>query len=147
MSVYACTGTTASPSCDVTSGAALTSGTAPSAQSRVITWVVQVAVKLSPSLTDRQWREMKSDLHADCVSSASGTGVAACSTSPAMNGYLVWTRPPSTYNPNITSDYWPSIPYVKQFNRQYTNDPMATLSGVTNEAQTWYNPYNYLCGG
>jgi len=148
MNVYACTGSTPSPSCDVTSRAALeSSDTKLVSQSRVVTLAIQVAVKLSPLLTQAEQTQLKNNLNADCLSSDSGSGVAPCKTRPAKGNYLVWTRMPSSYNPNITSDYWISTPYVKQFNMQYTNDGMAALSGIGNETQDWYNSLNYLCGG
>lgn len=154
MSVYACTGSTASPSCDVTSGAILASSNLPSAQSHAVMWVAQVAVKLSPTLTSTQWTQIQNDLSAACVSTAAGGGVAACTPTPAAGGYLVWSRTPSSsFNQNVPSDYWTTIPYVKEFNMQYTNDSMATLNGVQNETQNsttlkkWYDPLYYLCGG
>lgn len=148
MNVYACTGSTPSPSCDVTSSVALeSSDTTPVSQSRVVTFAIQVAVKLSSALTPAERTQLKNNLNADCLSSASGSGVAPCKTSHTVADYLVWTRMPSSYNPNITSDYWISTPYVKQFNMQYTNDGMAALSGVKNETRDWYNTLNYLCGG
>lgn len=148
MSVSACTGSSPPPSCDVTSGAVLSSTSSrPSAQSYAVTWVVQVAVKLSDSLTTDQWVQIRNDLSATCISSASGSGVVPCPAATSAEGYLVWTRTPSYFNQHITSDYWTATPYVKEFNMQYTNDGMATLSGVTNEAQNWYNPSYYLCGG
>ncbi len=148
MSVYACTGATPPAYCDATNGAVLSAtDNPPSAQSHAVTWVVQVAVKLSDNLTSAQWVQIQNDLSATCISSASGSGVAACTTSPSAGGYLVWTRTPSYFSQHISSDYWTATPYVKEFNMQYTNDGMATLSGVTNETQNWYNPLNYLCGG
>lgn len=152
MSVYACTGSSNSPSCNAMNGSVLaTSMSQPTNQSRVIIWVAQVAVKLSDSLTPAQWIQIKNDLNADCVSTSASK--ADCTTTPSGSGYLIWQRMPSAYNPNITSDYWTSTPYVKQFNMQYTNDGVAALSGVKDEtkdsgtSKTWYNPLNYLCGG
>ncbi len=153
MSVYACTGpkdSSGGSACDTTSGTVLATNFQ---QSRVVIWVAQVAVKLSSSLTSAQWTQIKNDLSANCISTLSGESVAACIPTPTANGYLVWTKMPSGYHPDITSDNWTAMPYVKQFNMQYTNDGMATLSGVKNETQdstgikTWYNPLNYLCGG
>ncbi|HSW70178.1 MAG TPA: type II secretion system protein [Gammaproteobacteria bacterium] len=147
MSVFTCTGFGSPPMCDTRGEAVLSSSSPPSAQSRVVLWTAQVAVKLNDSLTNTQWTQLKNDMNADCISTLSGDIITPCTSSPSQSGYLVWTRMPSAYHPNITSDYWTSTPYVKQFNQQYTNDPMATLSGVTDEAGNWYNPFNYLCGG
>lgn len=153
MSVYACTGSTYPPSCDATGGATLqTTSFQPVNQSRVIVWVSQVAVKLSPNLTTAQWTQIKNDLSANCVSSS--TKLTDCTTTPTgTTGYLIWTKHPTAYNPNTASDYWTIAPYVKQFNMQYTNDGMAALSGVKDETKNpttskiWYDPLNYLCGG
>jgi len=155
MNVTACTGSTAPPSCDTTNIATLASTNKPSGQSQAVTWVIQVAVKLADTLTPAQWVQIQNDLSATCVSSPSGSGVAACTTSPGAAGYLVWTRTPSasSFSQNVPSDYWTATPYVKEFNMQYTNDSMGTLSGVTNETQsstslkTWNNALYYLCGG
>lgn len=147
MSVFACTGDQAPPSCNKTSGAELSTAELPSQQSRVVIWNLQVAVKLSDNLSKAEQNVIKNDLRADCISTLATDSVTPCAADPTENGYLVWTKSPSAYNPDTTSVFWLANPYVKQFNRQYTNDPMATLSGVTNEAQTWYNPFNYLCGG
>ncbi|HSW93090.1 MAG TPA: type II secretion system protein [Gammaproteobacteria bacterium] len=156
MTVFACTGpssSTSSSACDTVSGAVLQAGEGPTLQSHVVLWTAQVAVKLSTTLTPVQWVQIKNDLNADCISSASGNGVATCASQAGQAGYLVWTRMPSAYNPTVTSDYWAILPSVKQFNMQYTNDGMAALSGVSNETRDpttgkdWYNSLNYLCGG
>lgn len=151
MSIYACSGSSKPPSCDVTNGNVLQSTSSPSLQSHVVTWVAQVAVKLSNSLTPQQWIQIKNDLNADCISTT--TSSDKCTSNPTTTGYLIWKRAPSAYNENISSVYWTATPYVKQFNMQYTNDGMATLSGVKDETRdstalkNWYNPLNYLCGG
>lgn len=156
MSVSACVGDAAPPSCNQTNGQKLESDPdSPTGQSVVAIWKAQVAVKISTSFTLEQWTRLKNDLNADCISTKSGSGIAPCTPSTPVptppTGYLVWTRMPAAYNPNISSVYWASNPYVTQFNRQYTNDPMATLSGVVNETTSgpdkWYNPLNFLCGG
>ena len=152
MSASMCTGNTVSSSCNATNGLVISTSNAPSSQSHAVTWVAQVGVKLATNLTTAQWTQIQNDLSAACISSAAGSGIAQCTPTPAAGGYLVWTRVPSAYfDRYMTSDYWTSMPYVKEFNMQYTNDGMATLSGVTNEttsgAKTWYNPLYYLCGG
>lgn len=156
MTVFACTGpssSTSTSSCDTVGGAVLKEGSGPTSQSHVVIWAAQVAVKLSPSLTPAQWTQIKNDLKADCVSSASESGIATCASQAGAAGYLVWMRMPSAYNPNITSDSWTVMPMVKQFNMQYTNDGMAALSGIKDETRDpttgkdWYNSLNYLCGG
>jgi hypothetical protein len=106
-----------------------------------------VSVKLAASLTPAQLNQIARDLSADCISTPAGGGIAPCKPVPTASGYLVWTRMPSAYNSDYTSEYWTSLPYVKQFNMQYTNDGMAALSNVKNETQNWYNPLYYLCGG
>ncbi len=147
MTVYTCAGKDKSPSCDVVSKSVLDSSERPSNQTRVITWVVQVAVKLDASLSMEERTQIKNDLNADCISTGWATSVAACRTNPQAGSYLVWTRMPSAYSPGVTSNNWASLPYVKQFNMQYTNDGMAALSGVKDETENWYDPLNYLCGG
>jgi len=118
----------------------------PSARGNAVTWIIQVGVKLSTKFTSAQWTQIKNDLNAQCISTLSGNGVAQCTPTPAANGYLVWTRHPSFYTDNITSDFWLSDPYAREFKMQYTNDGMGALSGV-NTGKNWYNALNYLCGG
>lgn len=151
MSIDACTGSSNPPSCDRKDGALLEkSNGSPTNQSHVVTWVSQVAVKLSDALTAQQWIQIKNDLSADCISTS--TKLSDCTTSPSGSGYLIWAKMPAAYTPT-TSVYWTAMPYVKQFNMQYTNDGMAALSGIKDETQdsvtkkNWYDPLNYLCGG
>ncbi len=154
MNAKACVGSTNPPSCDVTKGAALDPSQTPGALSSVsVKWNVQVAVKLSTKLTKAQWTQIKNDLGAQCISSLSLTSVLPCVPTPAENGFVVWQRSISYLNPDISSDLWISEHNLRQFANQYTNDPMAGLSGVSKEtyissqAKNWYNAQNYLCGG
>lgn len=160
MGVTACSAYGASPNtsnCTETSGLSLDSSQTgspypnpnPSATSSSVTWVVQVGVQLSPSLSTMQKTQIKNDLNAQCFTTKSGNGLTPCPTSPSPNptDYIIWTRHPSYFINDITSDYWTSDPYVKQFKMQYTNDGTGALSGVTKDAPTWYNANNYLCGG
>ena len=161
LGVYACTGSTNPPSCDATGGAFVDSTKNPPAtQSAVVTYMAQVAVKISTKLNAGQLKQYMSDMGAQCYSTLSGTQVLPCPTIPkkpptsSKNAYLVWERSVSYYaSDDIQSTYWLSQPYLNQFKKQYTNDPMAGLSGVTNETldssskKSWYNAQNYLCGG
>ncbi|EKD53793.1 MAG: hypothetical protein ACD_60C00153G0013 [uncultured bacterium] len=121
----------------------LDSNQPPTLLSRVVLWRQQVAVKLSPVLTSAEWTQIRNDLRALCISSASGGGVAQCNPAPPATGYLVWERPPTHVSRSKGMQGFE--PYVKQFNRQYTNDGMSILSGVPSGG--WYNTQNYLCGG
>ena len=146
MSVYACTGTGDPPACISNTGGVLLDSTQappsgylfnPYRPTRVVVWRQQVTVRLSSSLSAAEVTQIRNDL-----SAVSGGG-----------NDLVWVRATTFVSPNATSDLWATNPYVKQFNRQYTNDGMAMMAGVPNETtdpatlRTWYNPENYLCGG
>jgi prepilin-type N-terminal cleavage/methylation domain-containing protein len=154
--ISVCSAYDLTPSCHSTSGAPLDptqSPPNPTVRSHAVTWVIQVAVKLSSTLTEAQWTQIKNDLDAQCISSLTSNTVAPCSAGPDKKGYLVWQRTISYLRANTSSDYWVSMPYVKQFQDQYTNDPMGGYVGVTNETlnstsgKSWYNAQNYLCGG
>jgi len=103
-------------------------------------WTVQVAVKLATGLNPATYKAL---LRADCISSASGGGVASCSSSPPAGSYLVWERLPSNASSQATSKLMPTMFRLKEFNNLYTNDDMY---GATNP--TWgASNNNYLCGG
>lgn len=112
---------------------------------------IQVAVQLSATAaTNSQYYQQR--LNADCVSKLSGTSVAPCSTTPTASGYLVFERQPSMAVANShakadASGYWPSMPGLAVFKRQYTNDDnyAATSDDTTYNTNTGYE--NYLCGG
>lgn len=155
-SVYACAGSSLGPRvCSVTSASVVplmqTSGS--TLQSRVVFWAAQVGVRLRrPS----QIFDVLGPLGATCATlhstdTCETAAVTPTGTEPEL--YAVWETPPSLITENSTSSLWLSLPRVKQFNMQYTNDGMATLSGVQYNTATgvgsvtWYNPQNYLCGG
>lgn len=110
----------------------------------VIIWRIQIAVAIKNA---NQVNEYKNMLGADCVSSLTNNNpptVAPCRTGPPAGNYLVWERLPSFASPiESNSELWISMPYVKEFNQQYTHDVMYELSNPS-----WgTNPQNYLCGG
>ncbi len=160
---FACVGSTNPPSCDKTSGAPIdpsqpmdqTKPTVvnPAVQSHDVRWLAQVAVKLSAKLTSAQRTQIMQDLSAQCISSLAGSQVLPCTPTPAADVYIVWVRGVYNVSPEIMSEYWIMDPVLKQFVNQYTNDPMAGLSGVKNETtdsstgKKWYDAQNYLCGG
>jgi type II secretory pathway pseudopilin PulG len=153
--VVACTGNPSSPcensvrlSLDPTQTGGNYPNRNPSSRGNAVTWVVQVGVKLSESLTNAQWTQIKNDLNAQCISTGSGNEVVPCTSAPAANGYLVWTRHPSSYIDQVTSNQWVSDPYVKDFKMQYTNDGMGALTGVKDQTgKVWYDTLSYLCNG
>lgn len=152
MSVYACVGSSIPTACDSTGGAPLDGSQYSNANSVVAVWVSQVAIKFNSNITDIQRKQIMNDLNAQCISNSATTDIASCDSTNTTGDYLIWQRPVSYYTP-YSSTYGMSMPYLKQFNMQYTNDPMAGLSGVTNETlnstttKSWYNAQNYLCGG
>lgn len=163
MNVVACTGNDRAPNsaagtpsrCEGVAGTNVVGGAIlqppPGGQSKVMVWLAQVAIKLA-STEEKDWQQAMLDLNAKCISSLSDKKVAPCETNPSAEGYLVWERPIFYYTPNVATGYDLFNNSVREFNMQYTNDGMATLSGVQTEtgtppASSWYNPLNYLCGG
>jgi len=158
MSVYACAGNQTDPitgdnlgptGCNVTAASyaqLVSSGTTATLQSSVVFWEAEVSVLLQNSA---QVFALQGLLNATCVTTSSTatceTGaITPAGTEPAL--YLVFEQPASLLTQDISTSFWMSSPVIKQFNMQYTNDGMGSLSGVTSST-SWYNTQNYLCGG
>jgi len=120
-------------------------GIATKAVNNVYLWTIQVAVQVQNSA---QAAYIAGRLNADCRSSLSGSVVTPCSQSPVLGSYLVFERLPSMASSTATtvSPLWLSIPGLKQFTEQYTND---NDYAVTNDDSAHGFPgyENYLCGG
>jgi len=119
--------------------------TIPTAQAQVVTWTVQVAVKITPASKVGADAAM---LGADCISSTSSSNtVTPCSAGPSGQQYLVWSRTPSAalQKPTLFST---SMALLRQYNLMYTHDQNyemnAGYSATTSPAQA---PVYYLCGG
>jgi Tfp pilus assembly protein PilE len=118
--------------------------TTTNAQSLV--WQIQVSVDVGSLASVLATR-----MGADCVSSTNptldknnNTVVYPCSAHQSGT-FLVWTRLPSYASPQMQSPLWQTMPLIKQFNQQYTQDPMYQLSGGTNEGGN--GDSFYICGG
>lgn len=116
------------------------------AKSNVIYWQAQVVVEMEDPKKTVAYLGV---VGADCaVNTVSTTAPVDCSkgitdrAKPAK--YMVWQRFPSYTSTNIRSSSWVSAPVSKEFNLQYTNDPMYEMYNTNNSS---YTPQNYLCGG
>jgi Tfp pilus assembly protein PilE len=120
----------------------------------IYTWRAQVAVKLDVTLIP----VIKTFMYrtgADCTSALNGTTVYSCADNQPGE-YLVWERLPSLAASQTVTSWWLTMPVVKQFTQQYTNDDMygayyptwgAPTSGG-GPMPTGMNTSNtYLCGG
>jgi Tfp pilus assembly protein PilE len=103
-----------------------------SVSNNVILWFAQVIVQFSNPANTLLYKGL---VGADCaISSLPLTGdCGAVNVTTGKPAYLVWQRLPSFASPEMSSDLWMMMPYAKEFNLQYTVDP---LSGAQ----------NYLCG-
>jgi type II secretory pathway pseudopilin PulG len=123
--------------------------TIPTNQATIVTWTIQVAVKVKPASKARAYAAV---LGADCVSGESvgsvPTTVDACpSANPAAN-YLVWKRTPSATTLKNASVLNATLPQLQQFNLQYTHDVNYELnSGYSTTTSPSQAPVYYLCGG
>lgn len=120
-------------------------GTIPMTQALVVSWVVQVAVKVTPQSKIGAYAALTG---ADCMSDTSSAGtVDPCVVGNSSHQYLVWVRIPSAAL-NKQSVFSASMPLLKQFNQLYSQDPNyqfnSGLSATTSPAQA---PVYYLCGG
>lgn len=139
--VYACWnfGTTG-PTCTVPQ-VTPTSASAPY-PANAVTWRIQVSLLMANTALANVY---KAQLAADCTSgpgTVAGT-IAPCAAGVAGN-YLVWERSPSfvSSNVNFKSTEWQSDPILREFQLQYTNDPMYEFYNI-NYAGTEY----FVCGG
>lgn len=108
----------------------------------VLIWNAQVAVQLNVPAS--QMTAYKKTLGADCISSVNGAIVTPCNQSPTPGNYLVWSRLASDPSPKTMDSLWTYMPYVKQFNLQYTHDQFYELNNKQyNSSATFY----YTCGG
>lgn len=104
-------------------------------------WQFQAVVKINDPDNAQRYRAMAG---ADCVvDSVPDDAPVNCTTDASTTGqYLVWQRAPSYAPMSIGSELWITTPRVKQFNLQYTHDPMYDLSNPDSSTVKYY-----LCGG
>lgn len=114
-------------------------------------WNAQVAIKIR-STDEATIKAAAARLGADCISTLAGTTpetIQKCTPTPlpfpaSGPAYLVFERLPSFAAPTINSPLSQSMPLVKQFNMQYTHDPMYEFNlGNSTASGTQY----YVCGG
>jgi len=125
--------------------AAVPGTTIPSTQAQVVSWVVQVAVKVQPQSKIAAYAAATG---ADCLSDSASPGtVDPCSLGNGSHRYLVWSRLPSAALKKTTVFSY-SMQLLKQYNLMYSHDQYyemnAGYSATTNPAQA---PVYYLCGG
>lgn len=101
-------------------------------------WKVQVAAKLNSNAATNA-KTYQRLLSANCLSSLSGILVTPC-TADSTGDYLVWERLPSMSSPEGTTELWPTMPIVNQFNQMYTTYPLNSK----NEQQYGQK---FLCNG
>ncbi|MCE3237295.1 MAG: hypothetical protein K0R24_276 [Gammaproteobacteria bacterium] len=117
----------------------------PNNNAELYLWVAQIVVKIrNPAMT----LAYKGMLNASCAIanfSPDTATVVDCKTEGVTSGapaYLVWQKLPSFVSPKMNSSLWAIMPYIKEFNLQYTHDRQAELIS-TDYAGSKY----YLCGG
>ncbi len=114
----------------------------PNDDAMIYLWVAQVVVQIRDTRTTLA---IKGLAGADCaLASYSASSAADCSggVTSGNPAYLVWQRLPSFASPQMNSGLWSSMPTVKQFNLQYTNDSLGELVSATYAGSQYY-----LCGG
>jgi len=122
------------------------SGTSiPLSQAVVVTWAVQVAVKVQPSSKIAAYAALAG---ADCMSDSSSAGtVDACTVGNPSHQYLVWSRIPSVAVSKNTI-FSSSMQLLKQYKQMYVADPnYAMNSGYSTTSTPAQAPVYYLCGG
>lgn len=113
------------------------------ATDNIYLWTAQVAVQVGNVAKIQLYKSL---LGADCISSLAGSIVTPCSQSPTANDYLVFERLPSFATTDSNSPLWMSIPMLKLFKAQYTNDEDYAVT--TRDNSYFQGSYqNYLCGG
>ncbi len=119
--------------------------TIPTSQALIVTWVIQVAVKITPQTKIGSFASI---LGADCMSDSSSPGkVDTCAQGNSSHLYLVWSRMPS-FAFQKSSVLSPSMQLLKQYNNMYTHDAYYELSsGYSTTTSPVQAPVYYLCGG
>lgn len=112
----------------------------PANQATIVTWSIQVAVKLKNASKVSTYASIMS---ADCTSNMTGAVVDPCTPSSAGN-YLVWRLNPSTAALQMSSPLQFNKPILKQFNLQYTHDQNYEMNSSLSGANA---PAYYVCGG
>lgn len=123
--------------------------TIPVTQGVIVTWAVQVAVKVSQTSKIGAYKAL---LNADCISGEtsglSPVTVDVCPSANPKHNYLVWKRSPSSAELKDVSVLNPSLSLLRQFNLQYTHDENYELnSGYSTTTTPAQAPVYYLCGG
>lgn len=106
-------------------------------------WVAQVAIVIDDSSNINAYKPL---LGADCVSHVTGNTVTPCSASDGAGTALVFQRMPSLNSPAMQSSFWITMPRMKQFVQQYTNDDNYALQKDDSTWNTSSGYENYLCG-
>lgn len=109
---------------------------------KISIWRAQVAVEMFDTGVIEQYQQL---LSAQCIASYSGAalGVGPCSATANITGnYLVFERAPSFSNAKLNTNYWPTIPTVKQFKQMYQTSPILLLISSQAERDAQY----YVCG-
>ncbi len=124
----------------------ITNTTIPTTQAQVVTWAVQVAVKVQPQSKITAYAAA---VGADCMSNTSSSGgtVDACSLGNASHAFLVWSRIPSAALKK-GSVFSSSMQILKQYNLMYSHDANYEMSsGYSSTTSPAQAPVYYLCGG
>jgi Tfp pilus assembly protein PilE len=112
---------------------------------QVLTWQIQIAVALPAGTPYNAALAYQGGMGASCLSDST----ASCPTSinqSAKNYYLIWQSMPTVAALETGSSLWPLNPTVKEFNLQYTHDPMYEMIYPEYATDT-SKDYYYLCGG
>lgn len=115
------------------------------AGSNIMVWQSQIAVEMKDPTKTTYYVSM---VGADCAVNDISTPVQCATQGVALGAsarYMVWQRLPSFSSEEVRSSFWLSNPVLKQFNLQYTHDPMYEMY---NSNATPTNVYKYYyCGG
>jgi len=113
----------------------------PSTQALIVSWAVQVAVKIkNSSHINAYLATLQGNCTSDITSGLPNT-VDPCPSVSATKNYIVWTRLPSMAAFSKNSVLSNSMPLLKQFNLQYTHDQNYELNSG------YSTPVYYICGG
>jgi type II secretory pathway pseudopilin PulG len=115
----------------------------PLAVGKIVTWTLQVAVKLANPATAEEYYRL---LNGNCLSRLNGASVEPCSANKT-GAYVVWEKTVNAVdNGDMSSPYWLTQPRITQFKNIYEIYNATHLLATQTNASAADTQY-YLCGG
>jgi len=114
----------------------------------ILLWKSQVAIEVRDPDNATYYTHM---VGADCATNANPSEPIDCETDGVKMGesatYFIWQKLPSFSSGTMSSPLWQTNYRTKEFNFQYTHDPMYEMYRNAYASDPNYEYEYYLCGG